>query len=249
MRSRLSDKFDLEQPARLPDQVAEILSKEIDKGTLRPGEKLPSEADLSRRFGVSRSVIREALSQLRYEGLLESHQGKGIIVVGAAGRRSFRLETAEKLSHEDLAQLYELRAILESEAAALAATRGTEKDLDRLRIGLEGMAQAVLKDTDGTNADLDFHRTVAEAGGNRHLQDLMHYLNDKVAGVIHEARKHSRLRAGFPEEVQREHEAIYEAIAAGDPDRARETVLEHLTKAAKRLGLRILSRKSNPESS
>jgi len=241
MRSRLSDKFNLEQPARFPDQVAEILSREIDKGTLSPGERLPSEVELSKRFGVSRSVIREALSQLRYEGLLDSHQGKGIVVVGAAGRRSFRLDAAEKLSQNDLAQLYELRAILESEAAALASRRGTEEDLNRLRIGLDGMAQAVSEDTDGTNSDLDFHRGIAEASGNRQLNDLMHFLNDKVAGVIYEARKHSRLRAGVPEEVQKEHEAIYNAIVSRNPDRARETVLTHLTKAANRLGLRILS--------
>ena len=87
----LSDKYELQQPLRLPDQVAAILMEELDSGVLKPGDMLPPEMELAAKFGVSRAVIREALSQLKAEGLLESQQGRGVTVVGRAGRRFFPL--------------------------------------------------------------------------------------------------------------------------------------------------------------
>lgn len=241
MEISLSDKFQLEHPPRLPDRVAAILAEEIDSGNLRPGDKLPTEAALATHFRVSRAVIREALSQLKYEGLLDSHQGKGVIVLGNAGRRSFRLTEAEKLSGSDLAQLYELRAILECETAALAALRHTKKNLDALRRCLKGMALAVEKKDSGVFPDLEFHQAIARSSGNQHVCDLMVFLNDKVSVVIGAARGHSQQHTGFPERVQREHEAIFQAIEAQDSDKAREAALVHLKNSAKRLGLNILT--------
>ena len=241
MKTMLSDKFRLKHPARLPDRVAAILTGEIDKGNLRPGDKRPTEAALATQFRASRAVIREALSQLKYEGLLDSRQGKGVTVLGNAGRRSFRLTEAEKLSDRDLAQLYELRAILESETAGLAALRRSKKNLDVLKRCLQGMALAVEKDDSGIFPDLEFHQAIARASGNQHVCDLMVFLNDKVSGVIGAARGHSRQHSGFPEKVQGEHEAIFQAIEAQDPDKAREAALVHLKNSAKRLGLSILA--------
>lgn len=241
MKTRLSDKFQLKPPTRLPDRVAAILTGEIDQGNLRPGDKLPTEAALAMQFRVSRAVIREALSQLKYEGLLDSRQGKGIIVLGNAGRRSFRLTEAEMLSDRDLAQFYELRAILESETSALAALRRSKKNLEVLKRCLKGMASAVEKDDSGIFPDLEFHQAIARASGNQHVCDLMMFLNDKVSGVIGTARGHSRQHTGFPELVQREHEAIFQAIEAQDPDEAKEAALIHLKNSAKRLGFSILT--------
>ena len=92
MKIMLSDNFQLEQSPRLPDRVAAILTGEIDKGNLRPGDKLPTEAALATQFGVSRAVIREALSQLKYDGLLDSHQGKGVIVYRQCRPAQFPLD-------------------------------------------------------------------------------------------------------------------------------------------------------------
>ena len=241
MKSMLSDKYHLETPARLPDQVAEILAAEIDKGNLRPGDKLPPEAELSKNFKVSRAVIREALSQLKYDGLLDSRQGKGVIVLGNASRRSFRLAEAEKLSERDLAQLYELRAILESETSALAALRRSKKNLDVLAKCLRNMALAVEKDSNGIFPDLEFHQCIARASGNQHVCDLMLFLNDKVSVMIGEARSHSRQHAGLPQKVQKEHEAIFQSIKAQEPDKARQAAMIHLKNSARRLGLSILA--------
>ena len=101
------------------------------------------------------------------------------------------------------------------------------------------MAQAVEGDTIGATPDLDFHRGIAAASGNQHLCDLMQFLNDKLLVLIQQARGHSRLKPGVPRQVQQEHESIFQAIEARDPQRAREVTLTHLRMAARRLGLKI----------
>ena len=227
------------KPTRLPDQIASILREEVEKGGLRPDELLPTEAELSKKFGVSRTVIREALSQLKYEGLLASHQGRGVTVVGSKGQRFFHLGDLRKQSHKELAQFFELRAILESAAAAKAAERRSENDLAGLRACLEEMFQAVDDGTSGSQPDLAFHKGIADAAGNVHLRNLMQFLNDKLLLTIEKARSNTRLKHGLSGEVQKEHQAILKAIEAKDPEGARLASLAHLTNAAKRLGLHI----------
>jgi GntR family transcriptional repressor for pyruvate dehydrogenase complex len=224
----------------LPDQIASILSERIGGGDYPPGGRLPPESRLAVMFGVSRSVVREALSQLKYEGLLESRQGKGVTVVGPSGRRSFRLEAVGVLNREDLAQFYEMRAIIEAEAAALAACRRSIRDIRHLRSCLERMAQAVERRIDGTEPDLAFHRIIAGMSGNKYLKDLMDYLNGKAGLVIRTARDHSSRDAKLPAAVQKEHEDIFQALEAGDAARARAETLRHLKNAARRLGVKPL---------
>jgi len=241
----LSDKFSPPKESRLPDQVAASLIQEMEQGTLQPGDMLPTEAALADKFGVSRAVIREALSQLKYEGLISSHQGRGALVLGPEGRRFLRMPELEKYDVADMAQLFELRAILESEAAGLAATRCSSQELAQLRDNLEAMGKAVAEDSDGSLPDFQFHRGVAQASGNRQLSGLMQFLNQRILRMIEMARNHSSLTAGLPEIVHQEHQAIFDAIEAGDPARAKETAVNHFINAAKRLGLVIFDRGSD----
>lgn len=237
MPTRLSDKFQILPTPSLPDRVAEVLSREIADGALAPGSRLPVEAELAARFGVSRPVIREALAQLKYEGLLDSRQGRGVTVVGPAGRRSYRLEAAHLLGPEEQAQLYELRTVLETEAAALAARRRRPKDLKALAACLRAMRRAVEEGQVGSAPDAEFHCLLAEASGNRHLSDLSRFLYDRLAEVIKRARQSSLRTPGLSNLVQQEHEAIHQAIVARDPQAARQAALDHLRNAARRLGL------------
>lgn len=223
---------------RLPDQIASILAKQIGDGLYPPGGRLPSESQLGKDFGVSRSVVREALSQLKYQGLLDSHQGKGVIVLSPSGRKSFRMDEVDQLSQQDLAQFYEMRAVIESETAALSSRRRSPKDLKRLRDCIARMAQAVEDRTDGTEPDLEFHRIIAEVSGNRYIRDLMDYLNAKAGVVIRAARTNSSRNAKLPATVQKEHEEIFQALEAGDAARARAGTLRHLKNAARRLGIK-----------
>lgn len=238
MVSRLSDNYVLPSMPHLPEQIAALIARQIRDGLYLPGAKLPPESRLSQAFGVSRSVVREAMSRLKTEGLLDSRQGKGVMVLDPAARTSFRMEAIDLLSRSNLAQIYEMRAVIESEAASLAARRRRPKDLKRLRDCLARMARAVEESSDGTQPDLDFHRIIAEASGNRYLQDLMEYLNGRVGTVIRAAREHSNRSSNLPDRVQREHESIFAAISAGDADQARASSRRHLLNAARRLGIR-----------
>jgi GntR family transcriptional repressor for pyruvate dehydrogenase complex len=225
---------------RLPDQIAATLARQIGEGVYPSGDRLPPESRLAVMFGVSRSVVREALAQLKYEGLLESRQGQGVTVVGPSGRRSFRLEAVGGLNREDLAQFYEMRAIIEAEASALAARRRSVRHIQLLRNCLELMAVAVERRADGTEPDLAFHRIIAKMSGNKYLKDLMDYLNGRAGAVIRTARNHSSRDATLPAAVQQEHEEIFRALEAGDEARARAATLRHLQNAARRLGIKQL---------
>jgi GntR family transcriptional repressor for pyruvate dehydrogenase complex len=109
---------------------------------------------------------------------------------------------------------------------------------------LKRMREAVILDTDGADDDFHFHRLIAEAAGNPNLVDFMTFLNTKLVDQIQHARRHSRQKQGLPLMVEKEHEDIYRAIAAGDADAARKAAIVHITQATRRLGLEILDRKS-----
>ena len=122
----------LSRPPSLAEQVARFLIQEIDSGSLKPGDSLPSEADLASRFSVSRTIIREALARLEFEGYVTSRRGSKKKVLEQEKRNAFRIRKHEKLGPEDLKQLYEFRAIIEEAAASLAAKRSSAEDIRQL---------------------------------------------------------------------------------------------------------------------
>jgi len=235
MDSRLIKVKKFRQPTRLPDQVADFLAAEIRKGTFQVGEKLPPEAALAERFGVSRTVIREALGRLKYDGLLDSRQGIGATVVGDRSSRAFRLETFDEEKLRDWEQLYELRSTLEAEAAALAAERRGEEDLTRLKDCLRAIQEAADQRIERTAADAGFHRCVARASQNVYLAELMNFLIDTVIRGFLKVWENLDREPGLPRIILQEHTAIFEAIEAQDPLRARQATLTHLRNSARLL--------------
>jgi DNA-binding FadR family transcriptional regulator len=137
---------------------------------------------------------------------------------------------------EEIGFLYEFRAILESEAAALAAKRRTEEDLEEMQALIELLNHASDEHRDGTAENVEFHKTVTTASKNPYLTDFMKFLRNKIHDLV-QADRDSSKQAGLPVEVQQEHIAIYDAIARRDPDQAREAVKAHLKSAAVRRGL------------
>ncbi|MFS2054997.1 GntR family transcriptional regulator, partial [Variovorax sp. CT11-76] len=107
---------------RLADQVADALAAEVRSGRLSEGDRLPTESALAEQFGVSRTVVREAVSRLKSLGLVDSRQGSGVYV-RAAGVEPLRFELPHVASREAVIQMVELRRALEAEVAALAASR------------------------------------------------------------------------------------------------------------------------------
>jgi len=230
----------LKRVPNLSEQVAEILASELERSSIQPGEALPSEAELSERFEVSRTVIREALARLKYDGILESRQGSKSIVSQPGTQRVFRLDRLEVTDLTTIGYLYEFRAILESAAAGLAARRRSQENVKNLRKYLETMEQAVRDHLDGTAANVDFHMEIVEASGNPFLKDFMRFFRGKIWDLVQADRDHSNYR-GLPPEVQQEHVTIFEAISAEDTEKAREAILNHLINAARRCGVTIFN--------
>jgi GntR family transcriptional repressor for pyruvate dehydrogenase complex len=236
----------LAQSQTLSEQVADVMVDEIEKGTFKPGERLPAEMTLADKFGVSRTVIREALARLKYDGLLESRQGSGGTVAETGHKRAFRFKGLEDANDKDIGHLYELRAALEGYTATLAAMRRSTEDLVNLQHCLEEMSQALETEGEGALPDALFHQRIARASGNPYLMTFMQFLDEKLQYTIKQARDHTRLYPGLPQLVQKEHEAILQAIVAGDPRMARKAAQAHVRQAARRLGFSVMDADAPP---
>ena len=223
---------------KLSDQISEFLISEIEAGTVQLGELLPSEADLADQFQVSRTVIREALGRLKYDGILESSQGSRSKVSKDSAKQVFRMNRLKAKNLDEVRLLYEFRSILESEAAALAATRRTDEDLDDMKRLIKVLNTAYDQRLDGTRENVEFHKKVTDASKNPYLSDFMNFLSSKIRDLV-QADRDSSKQTGLPLEVQKEHIAIFEAITKKDPEKARAAVKTHINNAAKRRGMPV----------
>jgi DNA-binding FadR family transcriptional regulator len=214
--------------------VAGLKSRILD-GTLGPGEKLPSEADLIEEYSVSRTVIREAVTRLRTEGLVETFQGRGSFVLAVPEPTSFQLEATAIRSHHDVLAMVDFRIGVESEAAALAAANVDPEGAQAIRDALAAFSAA--ESEHAVEADFAFHRAVAVATGNRFYLDLLDALGPMMI-MLPRARlgsDFSHSDAIHVERVAREHDNIAAAVLAGDPDTARAAMRVHLGNTRRRL--------------
>src|SRR5690625_765733 len=170
--------------------VVESIINMIKSGDLHPGDRLDSIQRLSKRFGVSQSAVREALSGLRVMGLIEMRQGEGTYVKSYDPTHfSLPVSTAFLMKREDVRELYELRKILEVGAARLAAECRNEQDLRLMKEAINEMAIAKKKGEMGETADLKFHMIIASATRNKLLINLMNNVTDIMRATITETRR------------------------------------------------------------
>lgn len=220
----------------LPGKIAAEIAREINDSKLGPGDRLPTEHILAKTFGVSRSVIREAIAQLRNEGFVETRQGVGAFVTDPRQRLSIRIERSKLNDPENFRDLFQLRIPLEIEAAGLAALHRTPAQLEKLGAALKGMREAPDWKKEGIAADLDFHRTLAEATQNEYFLMFLGFIAERISFAINIAFS----RAVFGEILEitiSEHVPIYEAVAARDASAAKEAMRRHLLGAANRVNL------------
>jgi GntR family transcriptional repressor for pyruvate dehydrogenase complex len=234
--------------APLADQVFGALQSDIAEGRLKPGEKLPIEPQLAANFGVSRTVVREAVSRLRSDGLVTARQGSGVFVASAPAQQAFRMPTEASSEQAAIREIYELRLGVEVEAAALAAARMVPDHLMRIKRAL-GEIEATKSGPDfGVQADTDFHRAIALATGNSKIAAFQRYLSVFLLQSITAARENTRQTLpGAVDEVMGEHQAIYAALEAGDAKAARAAMRAHLTNAQARLGLAVPDWRITPQ--
>jgi GntR family transcriptional repressor for pyruvate dehydrogenase complex len=187
---------------------------------------------------VSRTVLREAMARLKSDGIIDAQQGRGSFVLRHSLRTPFRFDLKGTGALTEIVQLGELRLGVEGVAAALAATRRTEKHLERLKSCIDRMRTAVRKGTDGTAADLEFHQTIADATRNDHCKAFMLYLRQFFISAIGAARTNSA-QIGISQQAQSEHEAIFRAIDQKNPLQAEKAMKRHIQNAMRRLTVNI----------
>lgn len=217
--------------------MIESLRKQIVDGALPVGAILPSAALLAKRFEVSIPVVREALADLRAQGLVASRQGAPTIVRARTKSNGFRISPLTVSNPSALAALYEFRCDVESAAAAHAAERARPADIKAIGAALRAMHSELREPARGTAADVAFHVAIARAAGPYHSQ-LIGYMIDEVSDAIATARRNSEQWRGLPQRVHEEHEAIHDAIAIREPVVAHMAMHRHLTSAARRLNLK-----------
>ena len=219
----------------LTDRVCRALTQLIRGKELPPGTRLPSEATMAERFGVSRTVIREAVSRLKSEGLVESRQGSGVFVREENIQSPFRIDPATIDSIPSILKVVELRMVLESEIAAFAATRRTAAQLDAIRTALGQIEVEEKEGKDGVEADIAFHRSIAEATDNPHFLALIEFLFNFLKNATQVTRSYEATKTTLINEVKQEHAAIVDAIANSDAEAARRCARLHMEGASRRL--------------
>lgn len=235
------------QPQRVFDGVVE----RIRGGALRPGDRVPPEPELMREFGVSRTVVREAMSRLQASGLVETRQGVGTFVLAPPAAEPLLSRATGNVRMRQRLAMLELRISLESEAASLAAVRRSDAHLAAMRDALDAFEAHRRAGSGTAEDDFRFHVQIAAATGNEYFEEVLRNLG----GATIPRRPSSAApgteadgaapRAAFGETqpllepgkliTHGEHEAIYEAIRRGDAAAARAAMFMHLSNSRERL--------------
>jgi DNA-binding FadR family transcriptional regulator len=224
------------RPRNLAAGLVDALAARIRENRYPAGERLPSETAIVEEFGVSRTVVREAISKLQAAGLVETRHGIGTFVIGLGDAAPFRVSPEQLATLQDVIAVLELRIAIETEAAALAAQRRSEDDLQRMRAALAAFAAAVEEGRDAVGPDFQFHLEVARATQNPRFADIVAALG---TGAIPRARLSGDLgdrdeHQAYLRRVNVEHESILEAVAAGDGEAARAAMRTHLANSRER---------------
>lgn len=222
---------------RLSDRLAALLAAQVEQGALRPGDRLPTEQQLAAQHGVSRTVVREAVHQLKSRGLLNSRQGSGVFVAPPAANQPLAFDPAVLESVDAVVHVVEVRRVMEGEIAALAAERATRTQVAGLKRALAAIDRAEAEGRDGVAEDLAFHRAIGESTGNPQFGRLLGFLEQYLREAMRITRGNEARRKDFMEQVRQEHRAIVEAIAARDAAGARRRAVEHLLRGERRLQL------------
>ena len=225
----------LRPPRNLTSELITRLSEAINSGTLLPNARLPTEHEMIASFGVSRTVVREALAVLRAEGLVETRQGSGVYVASDLLRRPFRIDPEGLQSIAEVVQVLELRIAVETEAASLAATRRKKTDLERIAAAMEAFEEAVERGQSAIDEDYEFHCAIGAATGNTYFSSFLGFIGRLIIPrrtVTVEAENGGRRR--YLTRVLSEHEGIQRAIEAADAGDARRAMRVHLRLSCQR---------------
>lgn len=217
----------------LAQGVVDALTQRILLGQLKPGEKLPSESTIVLEHGVSRTVVREAISKLQASGLVETRHGIGTFVLAQHPQQGLRLHVDTVAS---VRNMLELRLGLEVQAVALAALRRNDVQLAHMRQSLDDYQASLANNDSCVEDDKRFHQLIAEATGNTFFSEIMQHLGTAMIPrtLVVGAERGGADFAKLGQLANLEHEAIFNAIKRQDPDAARAAMVLHLTNSRDR---------------
>lgn len=210
-------------------RVSEDLRLAITSGRYVLGDKLPSEAQLTALYDVSRTVIREAVSSLRADGLVEPRQGAGVFVVDQRMRDGNPFQDIDFQRISSILEMLELRAAVEIEAAGLAAQRRSPAQEEAILEAHHLVADRVQAGESTVEADFSFHIAIAEATNNPRFPEFLTLLGQKVIPrTALPAGDRRVLAADYMGQIVEEHAQIARAISQGDESAARHAMRVHL---------------------
>jgi GntR family transcriptional repressor for pyruvate dehydrogenase complex len=221
----------------LAQGVVAYISDRIKDATLNPGDKLPTESEIMRILGVSRTVVREAISHMQAAALVETRHGIGTFVLEPAPARTLGIDPNPVITMRDVLAILELRISLETEAAGLAASRRSEAQLQQLRAALDSFQSCARNGAETVAPDVQFHLLIAQSSGNRYFHDILSHLGTNIIprARLNSAKLAQDEPAAYMERVIHEHEDIFNAIARKDPESARAAMRTHLSNSRERL--------------
>jgi len=211
---------------RIYEEIVRQVKGMIAEGRLKSGDRLPPERDLSEKFVVSRTSVREALRALESLGLVEIRPGEGTFVREVSIEALIEpLALIMASQREAIGDLFEARRLLEPSIAALAAHRATPEELQEMERILEEQAREVGAGRTGFAQDAQFHAAIGAAAHNRAITRIAHALMDLLA----QSREEALATPGRPTRSHEDHRRVLAAISARDEAGARRAMLDHLT--------------------
>lgn len=210
--------------------IAEELQRIIESGLIKPGEKLDTIENLAKEYHVGRSTIREALSQLKARGLVESRQGGGTYVTSPAPGLS-SLQEIPVTNTMELSQLLQVRKIIEVGCIELATQLRDDSHIEELQRILDQMRDAVDNEEISQVYDVNFHLTIAKATQNPFLQTMMESISTVMSKTIRDTRNlwlYSKRESA--ERLYDEHQRMLQAIIDKDPETGSQVMRKHLSK-------------------
>ena len=232
------------RPQSLADETYRQLLMQLEMGLWAVGSKLPPEMALAESLGVSRPVVREALARLKADGRIETRQGSGAVVADRNKIAAFRFAIsggAEEADAADIAEreMLELRQIVESGAAELAAKRRTDTDIAAIRAAVDAMDGALQKRSDGSDVDDTFHNAIAAATHNTQITKFVEFVGAQFSASRKATWDKTGYGVGITEVGQDDHRAIFKAIDSGDASKAKRLSHAHVQRAIDRVNRRI----------
>jgi GntR family transcriptional repressor for pyruvate dehydrogenase complex len=212
---------------RVYEDIIQQIVQKIESGELAPGDKLPTERELVNQLGVSRASIREALRAMELLGLVESKVGDGTYVKSLNMDRAFANLARETLIDDRfLLDMYDVRILLETYGARMAAKRRTDGQLGRMRRSIEALRKNINKSKNLVREDAQFHKIIAEAAGNAALISVLSLCSELLNSSVALADAYVNVL-----DIVSEHEAIYGAIERRDGKKAERLIRAHIKRA------------------